>query len=322
MNVNPSVSIIIPCYNYGHYLSEALESLIKQIYSDWECLIIDDGSTDNTKFIGGIYSENDKRIRYFYQKNHGLSSARNLGLRLAKGDFIQFLDADDMIEPGKIKVQVEYLESHPEVDIVYGETLFFEDNKSKKNNKKIKYSSKCYPNRTSGSGEVLVLSFLKGNFITVNSALIRSSLIDDIGYFNESLSAFEDWEFWLRSAIGNKFFQFLEPKRKNYDYCLVREHPSSMSKDRSLMIRSGLSLRRSLDLSGYGKTISLLNQDKLIRLEAILGIELVRTGHVKDGLLQYFSALRQSRSRGIIILDLSRLFLSEKCIESIKLRFI
>lgn len=95
----PQISVIIPCYNHGKYLSAALDSLIAQTFTDWEAIIVNDGSTDETDAIATKYSEHDGRIRYFSQNNSGASVARNRGVSEAQGELISFLDADDWYEP-------------------------------------------------------------------------------------------------------------------------------------------------------------------------------------------------------------------------------
>ena len=97
----PLISIVIPCYNYAHHLSETLESVKSQLLEDWECIIIDDGSTDSTPEVSRVYTNADSRFRYYRQENQGLSAARNAGVKKIKGRFVQFLDADDLISPEK-----------------------------------------------------------------------------------------------------------------------------------------------------------------------------------------------------------------------------
>ena len=127
MNIeSPLVSIIVPCYNYGHLLHETLESVVAQTYQNWECIIVDDGSTDNTRQVAMNYIDNDSRFLYQYQKNKGLASARNTGFKLAKGYYIQLLDSDDILPPEKIQRHVTILKTRPEVDLVYGRVSIFE----------------------------------------------------------------------------------------------------------------------------------------------------------------------------------------------------
>jgi glycosyltransferase involved in cell wall biosynthesis len=119
-NSNPLVTVIIPAYNYGCFISETLDSLLAQSYQNWECTIVDDGSTDNTREVIAHYLSRDRRFSSIRQANRGASGARNTGLRSAQGKYIKFLDADDLLERRKIEHHVKYLDDHPQVDIVYG----------------------------------------------------------------------------------------------------------------------------------------------------------------------------------------------------------
>lgn len=109
----PLVSVVIPCFNQGGYLSEALESVRCQTCPDWECIVVDDGSTDVTAQVAQSLAQRDARIRYVYQRNGGLSSARNRGLDLASAPYIQFVDADDLIHPRKLELQLAALSGAP-----------------------------------------------------------------------------------------------------------------------------------------------------------------------------------------------------------------
>ncbi|NNC45269.1 MAG: glycosyltransferase family 2 protein, partial [Winogradskyella sp.] len=108
----PLISIIVPCYNQAKYLDEALHSVFIQSYKNWECIIVNDGSFDDTESVAAQWTKKDKRYVYLYQENSGLSSARNAGLRKACGDYIQFLDSDDVIEASKFEKQIEDLITH------------------------------------------------------------------------------------------------------------------------------------------------------------------------------------------------------------------
>ena len=107
--MNYKVSIIVPCYNQAQYLPEALQSVLFQTYSNWECIIINDGSPDNTEEVVHEWIKKDERFRYVKKDNGGLSSARNAGLDLANGNYIQFLDADDCLSEKKIEISIERL---------------------------------------------------------------------------------------------------------------------------------------------------------------------------------------------------------------------
>ena len=95
--MNTKVSVIVPCYNQAQYLDEALQSILNQSFTDWECIVVNDGSKDNTEFISNEWIKKDSRFKYVYQDNGGLSNARNVGIKKAEGEFILPLDADDKI---------------------------------------------------------------------------------------------------------------------------------------------------------------------------------------------------------------------------------
>ncbi len=117
-NTQPLVSIIIPAYNAEKYIQEAIDSVLEQSYQNWELIIINDGSTDTTEKI--IYSYADERIKYHYQKNAGVSAARNSGMALARGGFLTFLDADDALTRDSIGLRVNYFVENSDVDLVHG----------------------------------------------------------------------------------------------------------------------------------------------------------------------------------------------------------
>ena len=115
----PLVSVIVPCYNKANYLSETLDSVLNQTYSNWECIVINDGSPDNTKEIAEFYTQKDNRFKYLHQDNQGVSIARNNGINASSGDYILPLDADDIIEPSYIQKAIDYYLSNPSTKLVY-----------------------------------------------------------------------------------------------------------------------------------------------------------------------------------------------------------
>ncbi|HVU83428.1 MAG TPA: glycosyltransferase family A protein, partial [Puia sp.] len=121
----PLVTIIVPCYNYAHFLGHTLENIRAQKYAGWECIIVDDGSTDDTDKVTATFVRTDERFRYIRQDNKGLSAARNTGIHHSRGIYIQFLDSDDLIHPSKLDKQVAILEADRNIDITYGKSLFF-----------------------------------------------------------------------------------------------------------------------------------------------------------------------------------------------------
>ena len=232
------VSVIIPTYNYGHFIRETIDSVIRQTYSDWECIVIDNGSDDNTKDVLSDYIS-DERIRYIYTSNEGVAAARNKGLHLAKGDLVLFLDADDLIERDKLRVSVEYFESHPGTELVYSDMRYFMNG-----NRSILFMNyQCDDNEQpwmsyqSGSGKNLVEKMLDGNTMVVSSPVTRMAALRAVSFFREDLSYNEDWDLWLRLLLKGSLFEFVQAAET---LTLVRVHQQSASRDVFKMQVSGL----------------------------------------------------------------------------------
>ena len=176
------VSVILPCYNQGIYLSEALDSLLAQTYSGWEAVIVNDGSSDCTEDVASEYCQKDERIRYYRQENKGVSAARNLGVSKAEGEYILPLDPDDKLMPEFIDRCLSVLTRHPQYTLVYTQVRLF----GVKNG-----LWKIPPYRD-------YRSLLLANCI-VCTALFRKEDCLRIGGYDESMYwGFEDWEFYIR----------------------------------------------------------------------------------------------------------------------------
>ncbi len=185
---NPLVSIIMPAYNAAEYIAEAIESVLIQNYRNFELIIVDDGSTDNTKDI--IAGFKDEKIKYFYKENAGTASARNLAMKESKGDFLITLDADDMITPDFIAKHLQQFEKHPETDLVYcDDYLIDEDGKPTRVSERPEY-----PDRKSLIRDL----FRYGCPIVPFRTCIRKSVFDKIGFFDEDLLVGEDYDMMRR----------------------------------------------------------------------------------------------------------------------------
>lgn len=181
------VSIIIPTYNRGNIIKETINSVLNQTYQHFELLIIDDGSTDDTKKI--VQSIKDNRISYFWQENSGLpAKARNEGLKNAKGNYIAFLDSDDLWLPNKLEKQIKMFEKNEDLLLVSTNGTVFNQN--------ISYI--CFPIQKNK-----IISFkelLKENIIINSSVLMKKDVINAIGFLDEErkLKSMEDYDYWLR----------------------------------------------------------------------------------------------------------------------------
>lgn len=229
------VSIIIPCYKQGKYLPECIESIKSQTYKNWEIIIIDDGSPDETEIIFHKISSEIKNIRYIKKNNGGLSSARNAGLLICKGEYIQFLDADDLLEPNKIEFQINFLSNNIGTDIVYGNAKYFDDAESTKiyrSNLSIDAPNIDWIDRLALSSGSTLNKIINGNLFPVCAAILRKKVFYRVGLFNEALSSHEDWEIWVRMALQNAIFNY--KRRENTD-ALIRVHPNSLSQNKKNM---------------------------------------------------------------------------------------
>lgn len=224
--MTPLVTVIIPTYNYALFISNAIEAILSQTYAHWECIVVDDGSTDKTLELVNQYVSIDERIRYIQQKNAGPSAARNNGLKNCNGKYIQFLDADDLIAPAKLSKQVQFLEENPQVDIIYSDVRYFQDDYPDQLLYSMSKPDRPWMPMVSGSGKAILIPLLHQNIMVSNAPLLRRSVVEDVGFFDESLEAFEDWHYWLRCADSNKHFEFRDFEGT---LALVRLHRSSTS---------------------------------------------------------------------------------------------
>ncbi len=279
---SPVVSVVVPSFNYGHLIAQTLDSVLAQSSPDWECVVVDDGSTDDTADVVSAYTRRDRRFSYVSQRNAGLSAARNAGLRRSQGTYFQFLDADDVVEPSKLEHHVSYLNAHPYVGIVYGPARYFTT--ADPTQRRYSWTDPDTPwmPQVSGSGQVLVNALLDTNIMPVNSALVRREVLRRIGPFDERLQALEDWEYWIRCALGGVHFHFLD--REN-TYALVRLHEGSMSTD-SLRMRAALvrHYRTTVRLAPNPTTRTSLCQRLVEARKALSELQIARGMILKGGL--------------------------------------
>lgn len=166
------VSIIVPTYNYGEFIGETLSSLLEQTYPDWNCIVVDDGSTDDTRRVVESFVSRDSRFRYIHQNNAGVAAARNNALRYADGDYVQFLDADDLIGRRKLEVQVSFLNSNPQIDLIYGEARYFRTGNPNERRFSMFEPDVEWMPKLSGEGAGIIEAILKNNIFTINSPLV------------------------------------------------------------------------------------------------------------------------------------------------------
>jgi len=205
------VSIIVPCFNHAKYLEECIQSINNQSYTNWECIIVNDGSTDDTETVSRKL-ENEK-VRYIYQENKGLPGARNTGIRNASGDYILPLDADDTLNPLALEKMIAVFNQTPETLIVFSDTVTF-GSTSKKSNLQEKFTLK---------------ELLLGNKLYCTSMFPKKYFDAGIIFDEKLRHGFEDWEFWIQLIDANREKPITKIEYTVFNY---RSHPeTSMIKE-------------------------------------------------------------------------------------------
>ena len=180
----PLVSVIIPAYNRGWILTEAIDSVLAQDFEDYELIVVDDGSTDNTRAILDTYGQDIIVLR---QVNKGVSAARNLGIAEAEGQLVAFLDSDDLWLPRKLSRQVEFFKSNPDALINQTEEIWMRNG--------VRVNPKNRHRKPSG---MIFERSLGLCLVSPSAVMIRRTLFDAVGIFDENLPACEDYDLWLR----------------------------------------------------------------------------------------------------------------------------
>ncbi len=244
MSNSPRVSVIVAAYNYGRYIGDALRSVEAQTLHDWECIVVDDASTDDTAAIVQGIVARDPRFRYMrLERNGGVAAARNAGIAQARGEYLQMLDADDMIGPAKLERHVAFMDTHTDVAVVYSGFVHFTDSPALHSPGEYKADE-----RLTGKGSAIIRRLLKGNVFRMNTLLLRAAVVRAAGGFHPAFRHIEDWDLWLRLAAAGHRFHYLDDPA-----CMVgvRNSPGSLSKDHDRMRRNVLPVLHHL-WNGHG----------------------------------------------------------------------
>ncbi|HWQ34197.1 MAG TPA: glycosyltransferase [Blastocatellia bacterium] len=219
----PLISIIIPCYNQAQYLSEAIESSLRQDYPKVEVIVVNDGSTDNTAEVAARYPA----VRCITQSNQGLSAARNAGLNDSRGSFLVFLDADDRLLPHALSTGYRMLQAHPDCAFVYGNYLCMAADGSPLPPPIFRTESDVYA------------GLLKRNFISMHATVMyQRAVFEAVGSFDPRCRAAEDYEMYLRIVRQFPICYHPEPVAE------YRHHPESMTKRPALMLSATMEVLR------------------------------------------------------------------------------
>lgn len=219
MNEMPLISVLIPTYNYGKFIGKCIDSVLKQTYKNIEIIVVDDGSTDNTKDVVSKFP----KVKYYWQDNKGVSVARNKLLKAAKGEYIAFIDADDYWAETKLEKQLEYLKEHTDKDMVFSICRnFFENEKIEKNRK---------------AQLIAERDFLAG----IPSALIKKEIFAKYGYFKENMKYAEDSEWLMRIRLSGvksgRIDEVLYYRRIHGDNITITQNPMNNETHKMLVAK-------------------------------------------------------------------------------------
>ena len=197
--MTPAVSVVIPTYNYGHYVAGALKSALRQTCADLEVIVVDDASTDDTAAVVRPYLA-DARVAYHRVPHGGVSAAKNQGIHLARAPLVAFLDADDLWLPRKLERQLAFFRADPELGVVYARRVLMDQDGR----------AVPYVQPTLHRGDVVRPLFLT-NFVCQSAAVVRRAVFAEVGLYDERYPPSEDWDLWLRAALRYRFDYVDEP---------------------------------------------------------------------------------------------------------------
>lgn len=321
------VSVIIPCYNRAHVVGETIDSLLSQTYSNFEALVIDDGSTDTTREVVSSYA--DPRVRYFYRENGGLSAARNSGLDAAGGEFIAFLDSDDTWYPWKLAAQVEIFRRHPEAGVVWSDMSTIRNSGEILSERHLRkyycvYDSVNFEQSCERAGTLSELvadvppklaecsyyvadvfqAMFGGNLVHPSTAIARRERLQKSGPFEPEVTGpgAEDYHFYFRASAHGPV-AFLDAPTT-----LFRLHPSQMSTfNRVNEARGNLTVVLHWLQRHPPALPSTVIRERLARSYAWLGAEHLYAGNARDAtwhLWQSFRLRSKQRTAALLMISL------------------
>ena len=271
-----AVTIIIPTYNRAALLPKAIDSVLSQSYDNFELIVVDDGSDDNTAEILSDYSN----IIYLYQENRGPAAARNCGIRAARHDLIAFLDSDDWFAADKLEIQTRAMKENPGFLISHTDEIWYRQGKLLNQKKKHrKYGGDIF-------ARCLPLCA-----VSMSTVMVRKEMFARIGMFDESYPCCEDYEFWLRASIRHKFLKIDQPltlKDGGRPDEVSFQYRTGMDKFR---IQALLKLLKESELTRNQQKLA---QEELVRKCRIYGNGCLKHGRPEEGV--YFLDLAQTIS--------------------------
>jgi glycosyltransferase involved in cell wall biosynthesis len=293
----PKVSVIIPTYNREALISRALDSVLAQTFTDYEIIVVDDGSKDRTQDVLKAY---EGKIKYLYQNNGGISAARNTGIKEASGQYIAFLDSDDYWAPEKLAEQVTILDKYSKVGIVYGRMPIINEKGENLGTK---------PNGVSGKNYQELLQ-VWGDLPT-SSVMTRKECFNRLGFFDEDLPPMEDIDMWLRIARHYDLYE-IEGKPLAYYW----RHSEQITQD-PIKVYSGLVKIHTKILRSYDNIPRDLMVRKLANNQYLLSRNYYFKRNYSEALRNVAASISQYPLVGILFIDSHDHWIN-RCIKIIK----
>lgn len=280
-----TVSIVLCTYNRENYLGRAIDSVLAQTYTDWELILVDDGSTDHTEELVRAYT--DPRIHYYkMEKNRFYCYAANFGLKKCKGDLIAFQNSDDEWQPDKLEKQVAYLEAHPEAGACFSAASLI-DNDGKDITGECQDMADLFANCCSDQRNWMHLFFYYGNSLCHPTAVVRKQVMDQVGGFNLLYCQLADFDLWIR---------------------IVTDYPIHVLPEKLIRFRWDVKKHDQVSSVTEGHTIRTFNEQMMIRRQLIERLD-------DEKLTMYFqSDFKNPDSHTPLELEFERAFLLMKCV--------
>jgi len=273
----PNVSVVLTCYNGARWIGRAIESVLSQTYEDFELLIVDDGSLDNSKQIVASYLR-DERVRYIYQENRGFSAAINNGIEESGGSLVGFIGQDDLWMPNKLKLQIKYLCRHKDVDLVHSNCYSIDSE-----GRIIEVIEAKVPNTS--KKKTIELLFLN-NFIGFETVLVKRKCFEEVGFFDERMVGFSDHDMWLRIAGSFNVGGYIDlplVKKRQHEFQLSKVRVEAVLKDEFLIIKKALDRYPFLER---------VKRKKLVQLYYAWGISFLQKGKNNEAKQKLLKAIR------------------------------
>lgn len=300
------VSVIIPTFNCARYITKAIESVLNQTYKDFEIIVMDDGSTDNTRELLLKYISEGK-IKYYFQNNKGQSAARNTAIKLSHGDLIALLDADDIWFPEKLKLQVNYFLDHTDVAMVHSnisigtnDSIITPDLPIIKRHRSFSIFEELY----------------LGNFVNISTVVLRRESLNVAGLFDEGLRKAEDYDLWLRVAANFKVGY------QDVVTGVYRIHNDNSSRDTIGMNIGVLNVLKKMK-NLYSEHVSKIPREKIndryLRLNWSIGYEYFCKYDLVNARKYFLNALRFEKTSIPIYIYILSTYLNAKMIGRIRI---